>query len=252
MNILLVNDDGFDSPFLQLLCRATAARGHHVTVCAPAAQQSAKSHAYTVFQPLLAKRREMEGAAQAWAIEGTPVDCCRIGFMSICEKRPDLVISGINHGYNTGFAVFVSGTVGAAREAAFQGIPAMALSAEYETPPETLAFFADWAVSVGERLVDYPAPAFSVCNLNVPPVPMYELKEPKMCGITHNLYKDSYERRKSPRGEDYFWLTPLEQDYTYTPDSDQEWLSRGHITCTFLTPDEGVEQEKYADFLTEL
>lgn len=251
MNILLVNDDGFDSSFLQLLCRAAAARGHHVTVCAPATQQSAKSHAYTVFQPLLAQKRQMDGAAEAWAIEGTPVDCCRIGFMSICEERPDLVISGINCGYNTGFAVYVSGTVGAAREAAFQGIPAMALSAEYQTPAETVAFFADWAVNLGERLVDYPAPAFSVCNLNVPPVPMYELKEPKMCDITHNLYKDSYEHRTSPRGGDYFWLTPLDQDYDYTPGSDQDLLSQGHITCTFLTPD-GCDQQQYADFLTGL
>ena len=250
MNILLVNDDGFDSAYLHTLCRSAAARGHHITVCAPAMQQSAKSHAFTVSQPLVAHKRSMEGAAEAWAIEGTPVDCCRI--MSICEKKPDLVISGINNGYNTGFAVFVSGTVGAAREAAIQGIPAMALSAEYQTPPETLAFFADWAIQVGERLVDYPAPAFSVCNLNVPPVPMYELKEPKMCGISHTIYKDTYERRKSPRGDDYFWLTPLDQDYESTPGSDQEWLQKGHITCTFLTPDEGVDQGKYADFFTEL
>jgi len=252
MNILLVNDDGFDSPYLHTLCRSAAARGHHITVCAPAVQQSAKSHACTVSQPLLARKRHMDGAAEAWAIDGTPVDCCRIGFMSICETKPDLVISGINNGYNTGFAVYVSGTVGAAREAAFQGIPAMALSAEYQTPPETLAFFADWAIQVGERLVDYPAPAYSVCNLNVPPVPMYELKEPKMCGISHTVYKDGYDRRKSPRGDDYFWLTPLELDYESTLGSDQEWLQKGHITCTFLTPEEGVDQEKYADFLTEL
>ena len=223
-----------------------------MTVCAPTTQQSAKSHAYTVALPLMAKRRDMEGADEAWAIEGTPVDCCRIGFMSICEKRPDLVISGINLGYNTGFAVYVSGTVGAAREAAMQGIPAMSLSAEYRTPPETVQFFADWAAALAERLVDYPAPEFSVCNLNVPPVPMYELKEPKMCPITRNLYKDTYERRESPRGDSYFWLTPLEQDYDATPGSDQDWLSRGHITCTFLTPDGVVDQEKYADFLKEL
>ena len=103
----------------------------------------------------------------------------------------------------------------------------------------------------GERLVDYPAPAYSVCNLNVPPVPMFELKEPRMCDITRNLYKDSYEHRKSPRGDDYFWLTPLDQDYDFTPGSDQEWLSKGHITCTFLTPD-GCDQQQYADFLTGL
>lgn len=252
MNILLVNDDGFDSPLLHTLCRAVAARGHHVTVCAPATQQSAKSHSYTISQPLIAKQRSMEGADEAWAIAGSPVDCCRVGFMSICREKPDLVISGINCGYNTGFAVYVSGTVGAAREAAFQGIPAIAVSGEYRTPPETMNFFADWAVALGERLVNYPAPEFSVLNLNVPPVPMHQLKEPRMCDITRNVYKDSYERRTSPRGDTYFWLSPLEQDWTSTPGSDQDLLEQGYITCTFLAPDGVTDQQRYADLLTEL
>lgn len=252
MNVLLVNDDGFDSPFLHILCRAVAARGHRVTVCAPANQQSAKSHSYTISSPILAHRRSMEGAEDAWAIEGTPVDCCRIGFMNLCTPKPDLVISGINCGYNTGFAVYVSGTVGAAREAAFQGIPAMAVSAEYETPGETLAFFADWAAALGERLVHYPAPPFAVCNLNVPPVPVAQLKEPRMCDIDQSQYKDSYEHRLSPRGTEYFWLTPLAQDQPLMPGRDRELLERGHITCTFLTPECAAEQQSYTDLLTEM
>ena len=81
---------------------------------------------------------------------------------------------------------------------------------------------------------------------------MYELKAPVMCDITRNLYKDTYERRLSPRGDAYFWLTPLEQDYDFTPGSDQEWLAKGHITCTFLTPNDGCDQQQYADFLSDL
>ena len=98
MNILLVNDDGIDSPFLALLCRAAAARGNRVTVVAPAEQQSAKSHCFTIDRPLRAYPRQVEGAAAAWAVDGTPVDCCRVGLMRLCDQRPDLVLSGAGSG----------------------------------------------------------------------------------------------------------------------------------------------------------
>ena len=141
MNILLTNDDGFDSPLLHMLCRAAAARGHNVYVSAPATQQSAKSHSFTLTRPLIAHPREMEGAAKAWAVEGTPVDSARLGFMSLADAPIDLVISGMNDGENVGLATYVSGTVGAAREAAFQRKRAMAVSMQVGTPIETARFF---------------------------------------------------------------------------------------------------------------
>ena len=104
MNILLVNDDGIDSPYLALLCRAAAARGHRVTVCAPSTQQSAKSHSFTIFTPVTVHPREVEGACAAWAVDGTPVDCVRLGLLSLCGDGVDLVLSGINDGFNTGLA----------------------------------------------------------------------------------------------------------------------------------------------------
>lgn len=135
MHILLVNDDGISSEALQLQCRAFAARGHRVTVCAPSSQQSAKSHCFTIATPVTVHEMQFEGADSAWAVDGTPVDCTRLGLMSICESDPvDLVVSGINYGYNAGLAVYVSGTVGAAREAAFQLCPALALSMGVGTP----------------------------------------------------------------------------------------------------------------------
>lgn len=247
MNILLVNDDSFSSPALAALCMAAANRGHHVTVCAPHTQQSAKSHAFTIFTPLFAHERTMPGAAEAYSIEGTPVDCARLGMMNICDPKPDLVMSGINYGYNVGLATFVSGTVGAAREAAFQGLPAMAVSMALGTPEETMHYFADWAVRLGEKLVDYPAPYQSVCSINVPPVAVDALKPARMCGISRNVYQDSYEERLSPRGDRYFWLTPEVPDDTPTPGSDLDLLNQGHITVTFLAP-EGCDQQAYADF----
>lgn len=251
MHILLTNDDGFDSPLLHMLCRAAAARGHRVSVSAPAAQQSAKSHSFTLTQPLIVHRREMEGAAQAWAVEGTPVDSARLGFMSLADEPVDLVISGINDGENVGLATYVSGTVGAAREIAFQRKRAMAVSMQTGTPVETARFFADWVITVAEHYMTYPAPDMAVCNINVPRVPMHELKNPVVCPISTNVYTDEYVGRVSPRGAAYYWLTPMQEDTNPTPGSDVDLLQKGHITCTFLTP-EPCDQAAFADFFEEL
>ena len=160
----------------------------------------------------------------------------------------DLVLSGINDGFNTGLATYVSGTVGAAREAAFARKPALAVSMQTGTPPETRAFFADWAVALGERLVDYPVPDQAVCSVNVPAVPMHLLQPPVMCPISREHWEDGYERRESPRGGSYFWLMPETFNIPPTPGSDMDYLSRGHITCTFLAP-EGCRQEDYKGLL---
>lgn len=125
------------------------ARGHRVTVCAPRYPQSAKSHALTIHTPLCAHPAAMEGAAAAWQVEGTPADCTRLGLRALAQEPVDLVISGINDGWNLGLLTYVSGTVAAAREAAFLGYPALALSAGVDTPEETVRFLAEWLYAWG-------------------------------------------------------------------------------------------------------
>lgn len=247
MHFLIVNDDGIDSPFLPILSQAVKRAGHRVTVCVPATQQSAKAHAFSIEQPVLAQRRDVPGADEAWALSGTPVDCCRIGVMNIAPDV-DAVISGINLGYNVGLAVYVSGTVGAAREATFLHKPGIAVSAEKQTPLDTLEYLSDWAVEMAEKLVRRGAPALTVCNLNAPPIPRKELKAPLLCPLNRAAYRDSYEQRESPRHQTYFWLSPMQQEPPSTG-SDQAYLDAGHPTCTFLTID-GQSQETFADWLT--
>ena len=251
MNLLLVNDDGISSPSLQLLSRAAKARGHHVLLCAPSTQQSAKSHCFTITAPLLARRWDLDCADDAWAIDGTPADCARLGLMALNDAKIDLVISGINNGYNVGLATYVSGTVGAAREAAFQGVPAMAVSAGVNVPQATLSLFAEWVVTLAEKLVSYPTPPLSVCNVNAPAVQVQDIKAPVLCPISTSVYKDTYVRRESPRGDTYFWLTPEQPSDSPTPGSDQDLVEKGHITVTLLTPD-GCCQADYADLLEDL
>ena len=229
MHFLIVNDDGINSPFLPILTQAVKRAGHRVTVCVPATQQSAKAHAFSIEQPILAEKREVPDADEAWAIFGTPVDSCRIGAMNLAPDA-DAVISGINLGYNVGMSVYVSGTVGAAREATFLHKPGIAVSAE-----------------MAEKLVTRGAPELTVCNLNAPPIPRAELKSQVLCPLNRAGYRDSYEQRISPRKQTYFWLSPMKQDPPL-PGSDQAYLDAGHPTCTFLTID-GQSQEEFADWL---
>ena len=248
MHILLVNDDGFDNTNLKLMAEACVRRGHSLTIVAPHTQQSAKSHAFTLTSPLLVYEAEMPGIGKGYRVDGTPVDACRVGMLALCREKVDLVISGINEGYNIGLATYVSGTVGAAREAAFQGYPAMAVSMEKGTPAETAMAFADYAVRTGEGLGHAGLPELSVLNLNVPPVPLAQIRGACMCDISHHVYKDGYEKRVNPRGQMYFWLKNEEQDLFPVCGTDLDMLSKGYVTASILTPD-GCRQEAYAHVL---
>ncbi|MBQ8555237.1 MAG: 5'/3'-nucleotidase SurE [Clostridia bacterium] len=232
MKLLFVNDDGIASPFLQRLVKAARAQGHRAVVCAPSAQQSTTSHSYHTHTPITAHPYTLEGADEAWAIDGTPVDCVRIALRALCRDA-DVVLSGINLGYNTGWPVYASGTVGAAREAVFSGVPGVAVSAEPRTPEDTIAFFADWAIAFAERVKDAPSALDGVWNLNAPCVPKHALLEPVMCGLHQGIYRDDYTCTAAADGTLTFTMHGLEQEPP-TPGSDLDCLQRGHITCTLL------------------
>ena len=128
MNILITNDDGINAPGISLLAEAAAQFGN-VTVVAPASQCSAMSHRITLDRPMGLRKHEwgMDGVT-AYSLDGTPADCIRAALDAIMPEKPDVVLSGINHGYNVGYDIAYSGTVGAAMEALMSGIPAIALS----------------------------------------------------------------------------------------------------------------------------
>lgn len=251
MRILLTNDDGIASPYLAVLCSAAAARGHQVFVSAPAQKQSGQSHAFTLCSPLLVCTAAMPGAEGAWAVEGTPVDSCRLGFMKLCGARPDLVISGINIGYNAGLAVYVSGTVGAAREAAFQGIPAIAASMAENAPAKAVHTFAAEVVRLGEALVACPLPFGTVCNVNAPASLIKQEVEWVLCPLSHSVYRDDYEERISPRGDRYFWLQLEKEPERPTPGCDVERLAAGQHTITLLSPG-GDDQAPFVKWMEKL
>ncbi len=131
MEILLTNDDGIYAPGLEALERELQRLGH-VTVVAPATEQSGVGHSITFLSPLICKEVYEGERRRGWAVEGSPADCVKIGIFKFCPRRPDLVVSGMNGGLNAGINVLYSGTVAAAIEGAFFGITSVAVSLEFD------------------------------------------------------------------------------------------------------------------------
>lgn len=250
MNILLVNDDGISSQGLALLCRTYANHGATVFVCAPKEQQSGKGHSMTLSAPIMYDETDMAGASKAYVIHGTPCDCTRIGLLALQKGKVDLVLSGINQGYNAGMDIFCSGTIGAAREATLHGIPAVALSAHPHTPLETLEYFAEYSLGVAEKYLEICGEAAKenegsrrgftppVMSLNVPDLPVSQLKEPcfaRLAGSESYSYDGcGYDLRISPRGQKYMWQNEYTHIFPVAPQTDYDLLQNGHITCTML------------------
>ena len=233
MNILLTNDDGIKAVGLRALAAAAVRHGHRVFISAPEHQQSAASQRITLNAPLMVDSRSDYENAEAWAIDGTPTDCVRLGF-ELSDAPIDVCISGINDGENAGSATFYSGTVSAAREAAMHGVPAFAVSIMPGATTEMLDALAEIAIKMAETARLDRFPRLSVVSLNAPATDPGQWKEPVYCPLSRAFYRDRYEHRQSPRGRHYFWLNnglPMEEP---EPGSDYDLLRRGCLTITVI------------------
>ncbi len=197
--VLLSNDDGYASRGIRAMRAALVARGAHVVVVAPESEQSASSHSLSLHRPLRLRAVE-EGV---FALDGTPADCVYVALHAgprTLPRRPDLVVSGINHGMNLGQDAFYSGTIAAAREGALRGIPALATSAHYTADLEaSAALAARVAFALPRDSVDR-AP---LLNLNVPARWNGELRATRLGA---RIYEEVVDFRFDPRGREYLWL----------------------------------------------
>lgn len=234
MHVFLVNDDGVGAQGIMALYRAAIARGHEVTMCAPKTQQSAASHRFTLADPLFVSDYPLEGAV-GYAITGAPADCVRIGLQMMREqgKKVDVVISGINDGYNAGIAVHYSGTVGAAMEGAFHYLPSIATSIHHKATPEMYDHLARYTIEMAEKYAGTNPPRATILNINAPCVEPSALKETVYAPLDTAYFTDGYERRSSPRAGDYYWMVDggLEAPEKGT---DCWYLEEGHITLTLM------------------
>lgn len=230
MKILLVNDDGIDAVGIRSLAKALSGR-HTVWAAAPDRQRSAASMSMTLSLPLRAVPRTLEGAALAYAVDGTPVDCTRLGLGNLVPERPDLVLSGINHGPNLGSDTLYSGTCAGAQQAAILGVQALAVSLDHREPTHF-----ETAVAVAERMIDLirrrPLPFGMYYNVNVPDLPKEEIQGFKVTGLAMVRYSDVYERREDPLGRPYYWVPRGKLPCGPDEDTDYAWMRRGFVTVT--------------------
>jgi len=229
MNVLCTNDDGYLSSGIGVLSRAASTLGA-VTIVAPDREQSATSNSLTLHHPLRA-RRSRDGA---WIVDGTPTDCVILALSELLPQRPDIVVSGVNHGANMGEDVLYSGTVAAAIEATIIGIPSVALS-YCGAFPEELEGFEDLVGSLLETLVQRnPFPKDTLMNVNIPPLPPSEVKGIRVTTLGRRRYSGSITRGKDPSGNEYFWIGGGEVQWRGPEDSDFQAVEDGYVSVTPL------------------
>ena len=230
MKILLVNDDGIDAVGIRTLIGALW-KQHTVWAVAPDRQRSAASMAMTLETPLRAVPREVDGTEIAYAVDGTPVDCARLGLGNLVPEKPDLVISGINHGPNLGSDTLYSGTCAGAQQAAVLGVQAIAMSLDHRDPThfETAAAVTQRMIGIVER---HPLPFGMFYNVNVPDLPLSEIAGYRITGLAMVNYNGVYVRREDPLGRPYYWVPRGKLPCDPDEDTDYAWMKKGYVTVT--------------------
>ena len=243
MKILLTNDDGITAPGIAALYSAIRSLGE-VVVIAPAGVQSAMSHGITFHRPLLTRDFQVNAEMFGTSIDGTPADCVKLGLRTIWAERfgagtkPDLVISGMNSGANVGINVIYSGTIAAAIEAAFLGVPAIAVSLHIgESPRTQWQRAAEIARAAIDRVIEHPLDAHRVVSINVPRTEKADVAMPALRVVRMNTSAgvDRHERRESPEGRAYYWPYGNGMEFFHTAQgSDVEALMAHNVTITPL------------------
>ncbi len=235
MLILLTNDDGITAPGLVAIYRELLHLGD-VYVVAPETVQSAAGHGITIATPLMTSRVTVEGAFTGTAVAGRPADCVKLAVSQLLPRQPDLVISGINSGANVGINVIYSGTVAAAIEAAFLGLPSIALSLYLRNDIETnYSRAAGLARQTIQQILAAGLQAGQVASVNLPALPAEQA--PRGTLVVRQCTRpwvDTYERRQDPKGRDYFWNSSIFTLDNTEDDTDIAALRDGYITITPL------------------
>ena len=235
MRILVTNDDGILAPGIAALAEALESLGE-IEMVAPESGQSGAAHAITFMAPLITQQVTVGGKLRGWSVDGSPADCVKLAVCELCEGRPDLVVSGINAGSNRGVDVIYSGTVAAAVEAAFIGIPSIAISLEASAELD-FARAAVHARAIVERAIELEITPGMVLNVNIPRLDRGEPRGVKVVPQSTKPWTDTYDRRTDPRGRAYFWLTDQGDREPEEHPTDLSALRDGYITITPLQYD---------------
>lgn len=230
LHILISNDDGINSPGIYALAQSIK-KIARVTVVAPDKQQSAVGHAITVAYPLRSYKFYKNGHWFGYAVEGTPADAVKLAVRSILHRKPDMLISGINHGSNTAINIIYSGTVSAATEGTILGIPSIAISlATYDKPD--FSYAAQFARKLALFIAKKGLPEGTLLNVNIPAVPKKEIRGVLITKQGKSKWDDNFELRRDPNKKEYYWLTGKLIQLDHEEDIDQVAVMNNYISLT--------------------
>ncbi|MEZ5003452.1 MAG: 5'/3'-nucleotidase SurE [Chitinophagales bacterium] len=227
--ILVTNDDGIIAPGIKALVEAMKTIGE-VVVVAPDSPQSGMGHAITLNNPLRINKVDIFKGIKAYQCSGTPADCVKIGIDKILHKQPDLCVSGINHGSNSSINVIYSGTMSAAMEAAIDGIKAVGFSLLNGSMNADMKAAGIVATKIARQVLKNGIPRGSLLNVNIPNVPIEEIKGYKIARQAVAKWVEEFDERKDPRGNDYFWLTGRFVNFDHGEDTDEWALKNNYVS----------------------
>jgi 5'-nucleotidase len=227
--ILIVNDDGVTAPGIINLVDAVKDLGK-IVVVAPDKPQSGMGHAITIGSPLRLHKVHMTGADEAYACTGTPVDCVKLAVDKVLHRKPDLCLSGINHGANHSINVIYSGTMSAAVEAAIESIPSVGFSLLDFSIEADFTAAKIYARIIVERMLKTKMDKHAVLNVNIPAVPADQIRGIKICKQAYAKYIEDFIERHDPGGKRYYWLTGEFVNFDKAKDTDVWALAHNYVS----------------------
>ena len=227
--ILVTNDDGITAPGIRNLVSFMNEIGE-VVVVAPNSPQSGKGHAITIDSTLTIEEIGLDGPQKDYSLSGTPVDCVKFALNKILPRKPDLVVSGINHGANSSINVIYSGTMSAAVEAGVEGLQAIGFSLLDFSWDADFSQAKEHIQTIVKKVLANPIPKGIVLNVNIPNLKKEEIKGIKVCRQANAKWEENFDERTNPHGKKYYWLTGYFNNMDSGDDADETALADGYIS----------------------
>jgi 5'-nucleotidase len=227
--ILITNDDGITSPGIRALVEAVKDLGK-VVVVAPDKPQSGMGHAITIGHPLRLQPSNVFGEIEAYSTSGTPVDCVKLAVDKILHRKPDICLSGVNHGANHSINVIYSGTMSAALEASIESIPSIGFSLLDFSIEADFTGSIRYARMIVDQILHKKLDKHLCLNVNIPAVPVNLIKGFRVCRQAYAKYEEDFDERSDPHGKKYYWLTGEFVNFDKGKDTDVWALKHNYVS----------------------
>ena len=227
--IFVTNDDGYDAKGIDFLTELMRELGD-VKVVAPEDPMSGTGHAVTGREPIRLRKIYSENGFEKYACSGTPVDCVKLGEQMVLGRKPDLMVSGINHGSNAAVNIVYSGTMAAALESTIGGVPSIGFSLLNHSHKADFKHCKKYIMAIVQKVLEKGLPQDTCLNVNIPNIPEKDIKGIKICRQARSRWIEDYEKRTDPAKKEYFWLRGHFELLEDDPATDEWALKNNYVS----------------------